>query len=695
MAQDFDLQIKIAADIASAVENMKTLSGAISEIAKAAKQGLAPMGEIFRGMGDELEKFGKKTNKFGKDLVRDITLPLTALAGLSLKKIFDEAISGRGTANMQAFAGAIQQLKKNFESLLIDIGDRIAPVVTGAINIINSLIEKWKSLDGSTKNIILTIAGVAAAIGPLIVAFGTVLVIIGKFSVVWGNLLIGFSKIAPLIQTIGGLFTAVNVAIVGTIAIIAGLINVFIKLKSAGMDTFEAVGETINWFAAQFGSVVGGNILKVIAKLTQGLGVLASYVNEDFGNSIKSAGDFINQLAKDSDDYAKQASKSINEKLAKVGTSAAEAFTFGLFGGVEKETAKNPVKFKLSPDVQQMIIETKAALQQAALIVSQNNVELQKLQSDHQSKMNAIIAGENNLDNINTKIEADKQYLAKKQELQKQELDAEFQKSIALAKTLEDRKSRELAIAAATNKYKVDLAKLTTEQEKQDLELALQAEEQILQRKKEVFDKYAQPFASRLSGAFIDFASGAKTAGEAFEEFARNFLRRIGQMILEQQILNMLGGFLGSSSGKTTTSGGGRVGQIPIPGNANGGLITGAGTGTSDSILSWLSNGEFVMTAAAVSKYGSNFFDNLNAAARGGRSVTSKLGRYADGGMVQSSAQAPQVVIQNSGSPKDVVDTSFDPASAVTTVILQDVQKNGPISKSLQSTYGMRRGSFR
>ena len=45
---------------------------------------------------------------------------------------------------------------------------------------------------------------------------------------------------------------------------------------------------------------------------------------------FKSAGDFINQLAKDSDDYAKQASQSINEKLAKVGTSAAEAFTFGI-----------------------------------------------------------------------------------------------------------------------------------------------------------------------------------------------------------------------------------------------------------------------------------------------------------------------------------------------------------------------------
>lgn len=51
----------------------------------------------------------------------------------------------------------------------------------------------------------------------------------------------------------------------------------------------------------------------------------------------------------------------------------------------------------------------------------------------------------------------------------------------------------------------------------------------------------------------------------------------------------------------------------PRPGVATGGHITGPGTGTSDSIPAYLSNGEFVIRAAAVQKYGVDTFHSLNA----------------------------------------------------------------------------------
>lgn len=47
-------------------------------------------------------------------------------------------------------------------------------------------------------------------------------------------------------------------------------------------------------------------------------------------------------------------------------------------------------------------------------------------------------------------------------------------------------------------------------------------------------------------------------------------------------------------------------------GMAMGGLVTGPGTGTSDSIPTMLSNGEFVMRASAVKQYGVDFFNSLN-----------------------------------------------------------------------------------
>jgi hypothetical protein len=46
---------------------------------------------------------------------------------------------------------------------------------------------------------------------------------------------------------------------------------------------------------------------------------------------------------------------------------------------------------------------------------------------------------------------------------------------------------------------------------------------------------------------------------------------------------------------------------------ATGGHISGPGTGTSDSIPAYLSNGEYVVKADAVSHYGPSFFDSVNA----------------------------------------------------------------------------------
>lgn len=49
-----------------------------------------------------------------------------------------------------------------------------------------------------------------------------------------------------------------------------------------------------------------------------------------------------------------------------------------------------------------------------------------------------------------------------------------------------------------------------------------------------------------------------------------------------------------------------------VPGYKEGGLVQGAGTGTSDSIHAKLSNGEFVMKANAVSSLGTGLLDKLN-----------------------------------------------------------------------------------
>ena len=87
----------------------------------------------------------------------------------------------------------------------------------------------------------------------------------------------------------------------------------------------------------------------------------------------------------------------------------------------------------------------------------------------------------------------------------------------------------------------------------------------------------------------------------------------------------------------------------PIQSNAAGGKITGPGTGTSDSILSWLSNGEFVIDAFTTRFFGSSFFSNLQLFARSGRKP--KIPAFAAGGPVGAAAAA---------GGRDVVDVNLN-----------------------------------
>lgn len=73
---------------------------------------------------------------------------------------------------------------------------------------------------------------------------------------------------------------------------------------------------------------------------------------------------------------------------------------------------------------------------------------------------------------------------------------------------------------------------------------------------------------------------------------------------------------------------------------AEGGAVFGEGTGTSDSIAAWLSNGEFVHTADAVAHYGTDFMHAVNG---------KRLPKFAPGGLVGDDqyANEPYIVAPN------------------------------------------------
>ena len=71
---------------------------------------------------------------------------------------------------------------------------------------------------------------------------------------------------------------------------------------------------------------------------------------------------------------------------------------------------------------------------------------------------------------------------------------------------------------------------------------------------------------------------------------------------------------------------------------ADGGAVSGPGTGTSDSIPARLSNGEYVIKASSAKALGTNFLDRLNSVGDGKTIHSGRLPRfkYADGGEVRT-----------------------------------------------------------
>lgn len=134
---------------------------------------------------------------------------------------------------------------------------------------------------------------------------------------------------------------------------------------------------------------------------------------------------------------------------------------------------------------------------------------------------------------------------------------------------------------------------------------------------------------------FEQIGSGAKSAKDAFADFARSVLASINR-IASQKLAESLFGAMGGGGG---SGGFGAFISGLFKGFATGGLVSGPGTSTSDSIPARLSAGEYVLRAAAVRRLGVDFLHALN----GGLSVPRWHGvrlAFAEGGLVPPAAPA-------------------------------------------------------
>lgn len=134
---------------------------------------------------------------------------------------------------------------------------------------------------------------------------------------------------------------------------------------------------------------------------------------------------------------------------------------------------------------------------------------------------------------------------------------------------------------------------------------------------------------SSMGNAVGEWLNGTKTIGQAMKDMVKNLLAQAAQLLA--QWLMVFGILSIWNPTKVTAAEAANKIVLGIGGKAlaSGGFVSGEGTATSDSIPAMLSNGEYVINAAAVSALGVPFLNGLN---------TGKY-RYASGGLVGSSGE--------------------------------------------------------
>lgn len=219
-----------------------------------------------------------------------------------------------------------------------------------------------------------------------------------------------------------------------------------------------------------------------------------------------------------------------------------------------------------------------------------------------------------------------------------------------------------------------------------------------------VRDGFAGMFGN-MEDAGVDWLTGSELNMKSLEKDFERMLARMLIRALEAQAMSALLGAIGGSYGAASTntfssigtdSSGGSINFVSqVGGRAGGGRIDGPGTGTSDSILARVSNGENVITASTTDYYGQSFMDALNA---------KQVPRFADGGRVGGGAaggmagtDAGGVVVNIYGAENGARTEQRDGADGrkyldiFINAAAQDVARGGRLGQAIQAATGTRR----
>jgi TP901 family phage tail tape measure protein len=186
----------------------------------------------------ESEKAANAEALVGKNAMSGFLAVMNAAPG-DIEKLNSAINNCDGTAEKMAatmqdnLAGQLTILKSQLEELAISIGEILMPYIRQIVGWIQGLVDWLNSLDEGTKKIIVTVALVAAALGPVLIVIGKVVGAIGTIMTVVPQIAGAISSVIafvsgtviPAISAVVAAIGWVPLAIAAVVAILVVLYN--------------------------------------------------------------------------------------------------------------------------------------------------------------------------------------------------------------------------------------------------------------------------------------------------------------------------------------------------------------------------------------------------------------------------------------------------------------------------------------
>lgn len=253
----------------------------------------------------ESEKAANAEALVGKNAMSGFLAVMNAAPG-DIEKLNSAINNCDGTAEKMAatmqdnLAGQITILKSQLEELAISIGEILMPYIRQIVGWIQGLVDWLNSLDEGTKKIIVTVALVAAALGPVLIVIGKVVGAIGTIMTVVPQIagaisgVIAFvsGTVIPAISAVVAAIGWVPLAIAAVVAILVVLYNKCEWFR----DAVNAVWTQIKEFFVSAWEVICSFFTETIPNAWNSLVSFFQGILEWWSGLWQSVGDFFHNI---------------------------------------------------------------------------------------------------------------------------------------------------------------------------------------------------------------------------------------------------------------------------------------------------------------------------------------------------------------------------------------------------------------